>query len=60
FEKAGVLFSGIYKKENLVEIAELKKHPFMVGVQFHPEFLSTPLKPHPLFDAFMGATKKKL
>ena len=53
FEENGVLFSGIYKEKNLVEISELKDHPFMVGVQFHPEFLSTPLKPHPLFKLFM-------
>ena len=59
FEKAGILFSGIYKEKSLVEISELKKHPFMIGVQFHPEFLSTPLKPHPLFNAFIGAAKKK-
>jgi CTP synthase len=53
FEKAGIVFSGLYKKENLVEIAELKDHPFMVGCQFHPEFLSNPLKPHPLFKLFV-------
>ncbi len=55
FEKAGVVFSGIYKKDDLVEIAELKSHPFMLGCQFHPEFLSLPLKPHPLFKAFIKA-----
>lgn len=55
FEKIGVLFSGIYKDKNLVEISEYSDHPFMIGVQFHPEFLSTPLKPHPLFQAFMKA-----
>jgi CTP synthase len=55
FEEVGVVFSGVYKKENLVEISELKDHPFMLGCQFHPEFLSTPLRPHPLFKAFMEA-----
>ncbi len=55
FEKAGVVFSGVYQQKNLVEISELSGHPFMIGVQFHPEFLSSPLKPHPLFKAFMEA-----
>lgn len=59
FEKKGVVFSGIYKAKNLVEIAEIKKHPFMVGTQFHPEFQSYPLHPHPLFDLFMKAVIKK-
>lgn len=58
FEKHGVVFSGIYKEKNLVEISELKKHKFMVGVQFHPEFLSSPIKPHPLFKAFVEAIVK--
>jgi CTP synthase len=53
FEDKGMIFSGMYKKENLVEIAELKGHPFMVGTQFHPEFLSSPLAPHPLFKEFI-------
>lgn len=60
FEKAGVVFSGVYKEKNLVEISELKSHPFMVGTQFHPEFLSSPLKPHPLFKAFMVAVLAKM
>ena len=59
FEKAGVLFSGTYKDKDLVEISELVNHPFMLGCQFHPEFLSTPLEPHPLFDAFIQAVIKK-
>jgi CTP synthase len=57
FEDAGIIFSGVYKDKNLIEIAEYEKHPFMIGVQFHPEFLSTPLVPHPLFKAFMEAVK---
>jgi len=54
-ENVGVIFSGINPERNLVEIAELKDHPFMVGTQAHPEFLSNPLKPHPLFLAFIQA-----
>lgn len=57
-EKAGMIFAGIYKKHNLVEIAELKNHPFMLGCQFHPEFKSRPGNPHPLFRGFIEATKK--
>jgi len=52
-EAAGVVFSGVYRAKNLVEIAELAQHPFMVGVQFHPEFQSSPLAPHPLFGSFV-------
>ena len=59
FEKAGIVFSGIYKEKDLVEISEIKGHPFMLGCQFHPEFLSRPLKPHPLFDAFIKAALNK-
>ena len=55
FVKSGAVFSGIYKEKGLVEITELNDHKFMIGCQFHPEFLSTPLKPHPLFKAFMDA-----
>jgi CTP synthase len=55
FEDKGIVFSGINQDQDLIEIAELKGHPFMLGVQFHPEFLSTPLKPHPLFLFFMKA-----
>ncbi len=58
-EAAGVTFSGIYEAKNLVEIAELNDHPFMVGSQFHPEFLSTPLVAHPLFRAFIEAIMRK-
>jgi len=51
-EAKGVVFSGINVKQDLVEIVELVSHPFMLGVQFHPEFQSSPLAPHPLFVAF--------
>ena len=52
-EKKGMLFSGIYKKADLAEIAELKGHPFFIAVQFHPEFQSKPDKAHPLFREFI-------
>ncbi|HLG25484.1 MAG TPA: CTP synthase, partial [Candidatus Gracilibacteria bacterium] len=58
FEKAGLLTAGIFPKGNLVEIAELKDHPYMLGCQFHPEFLSRPNQPHPLFHSFIEAGKK--
>jgi CTP synthase len=53
FEKKGMVFSGLSPDGLLVEIAEVKDHPFMVGSQFHPEFLSRPDAPHPLFEAFI-------
>lgn len=52
----GLVFSGLSPDENLVEIAEFKDHPFMLGSQFHPEFLSRPNRPHPLFRGFIEAT----
>ncbi len=54
-EAAGMVFSGLSPDGRLVEIAELKDHPFMLGSQFHPEFKSRPNRPHPLFDAFLAA-----
>lgn len=61
FEQKGMIFSGLSPDNTLVEIAELKDHPFMVGSQFHPEFLSRPNRPHPLFlgliDAAIGYQK---
>ena len=54
-EQAGMVFSGLSPDGRLVEIAELRDHPFMLGTQFHPEFLSRPNKPHPLFVAFLQA-----
>lgn len=51
----GMVFSGLSPEGRLVEIAELKDHPFMLGTQFHPEFLSRPNRPHPLFVDFMKA-----
>ncbi len=57
-EKAGVRFAGINPEQDLVEIIEFKDHPWFVGVQFHPEFKSSPLKPHPLFMDFVKASIK--
>jgi len=54
-EANGMCFSGVSPDNRLVEIAELADHPFMLGTQFHPEFLSRPNRPHPLFLAFMKA-----
>jgi CTP synthase len=51
----GLVYSGLSPDGRLVEIAELADHPFMLGSQFHPEFKSRPNRPHPLFNAFMGA-----
>ena len=55
FSEKGMRFSGLSPDGRLVEIAELANHPFMLGTQFHPEFLSRPTRPHPLFVAFMRA-----
>ncbi len=55
FAKHGMVYSGVSPDGRLVEIAELADHPFMVGSQFHPEFLSRPNRPHPLFRAFVEA-----
>ena len=54
-ESAGLCFSGVSPDENLVEIAEVMDHPWMVGSQFHPEFQSKPLTPHPLFREFIAS-----
>jgi len=54
-EKNGMVFSGIHVKGNLVEVVELKDHPWFIGCQSHPEFKSKPDKPHPLFAAFIRA-----
>jgi CTP synthase len=55
FEAKGMVFSGVSPDGQLVEISELSDHPFMVGSQFHPEFLSRPNRPHPLFRALIRA-----
>lgn len=56
FIKKGMVFSGVYSKKNLVEILELKDHPWFIGVQFHPEFQSKPDRAHPLFREFIKAS----
>ena len=55
FAKRGLTVSGVYPKGDLVELIELKQHPWFVACQFHPEFRSRPLEPHPLFRAFVAA-----
>ena len=57
FEKKGMIFSGLSPDNKLPEIIELKDHPWFIGVQFHPEFKSRPLAPHPLFSSFIKAAK---
>ena len=52
-EKAGLVISGLSPDGKLVEAIELPDHPFFIGTQFHPEYLSRPLTPHPLFLAFI-------
>lgn len=58
-EQNGLIFSGINKDKDLVEIIELKDHPFFVACQFHPELKSRPLDPHPLFKELIRVAKKK-
>jgi CTP synthase len=58
-EEAGMVFSGLSPNGRLVEIAELREHPFMMGSQFHPEFRSRPTRPHPLFIAFIQAVQER-
>jgi CTP synthase len=55
FEKRGMTLAGICEERDLVEIIELSDHPWFIGVQFHPEFKSRPLSPHPLFKSFVEA-----
>jgi CTP synthase len=57
-QEAGLVFSGTSPDGRLVEIAELRDHPWFVGTQFHPEFRSRPTRPHPLFRDFVGAAIK--
>lgn len=56
--EAGLVFSGLSPDGRLVEIAELRDHPWMLGSQFHPEFKSRPNHPHPLFKAFLEAVRR--
>ncbi len=59
FEKNGLRATGINEERNLVEILENTKHPWFIGVQFHPEFKSKPLSPHPLFAEFVKASSSQ-
>ena len=59
FERKGMIFSGLSPDSKLPEIIELENHPWFIGVQFHPEFKSRPLAPHPLFSSFIKAAKTK-
>jgi CTP synthase len=59
FEQKGMIYSGLSPDGRLVEIAELADHPFMVGSQFHPEFLSRPTRPHPLFRMFVAKAAER-
>jgi len=58
-QENGLIFSGINPEQDLVEIIEIKDHPFFAGSQFHPEFRSRPLNPHPLFKEFIKASINK-
>jgi CTP synthase len=60
FKSVDVSPSGISPDGNLVEIMEISGHPYMLGVQFHPEFLSRPNRPHPLFREFVNTAKRTL
>jgi CTP synthase len=59
-EQKGLIASGLSPDNRLVEIVEVKDHPWMVACQFHPEFKSRPNSPHPLFASFVGAAKETL
>ena len=54
-ENAGLTASGINPDTGLVEVVEIKNHPFFIGVQYHPEYKSTVANPHPLFVSFVKA-----
>ena len=58
--KNGLVISGLYPQKDLVEIIELKEHPWFLATQFHPEFKSKPTSPHPLFASFIGAAMKQV
>jgi len=57
-EQAGLIIAGTLPDDSLVEIVEVRDHPWFVACQFHPEFLSRPYAPHPLFAGFVGAACK--
>ena len=59
-EAAGMVFSGIYQKADLVEVVEIPSHPWFLATQYHPEFKSRPTRPHPIFASFVKAATKRL
>jgi len=59
FDERGMKIAGVFEETDLVEIVELAEHPWYVGCQFHPEFQSRPLEPHPLFRDFIGAVLER-
>jgi CTP synthase len=59
-EKEGLVISGLSPSGELVEIIELRDHPWFVGCQFHPEFKSRPMNAHPLFREFVRASRQRL
>ncbi|UJX40416.1 CTP synthase [Desulfovibrio sp. JY] len=59
FEESGMVLSGLSPDGELVEMVELPEHPWFLGCQFHPEFKSSPMKPHPLFREFVMAAKRQ-
>jgi CTP synthase len=60
FTAADMILSGLSPDGKLVEICEIVNHPWMIGMQFHPEFKSRPYNPHPLFRDFMGIAKETM
>ncbi|MEZ6003261.1 MAG: CTP synthase [Planctomycetota bacterium] len=60
FEASPMVLSGLHPGRDLVEIVELPEHPFFMGVQYHPEFKSRPLDPHPIFRGFVAAAKARM
>jgi CTP synthase len=58
FINSNLVVSGFNKELNLVEIIELKDHPFFIACQYHPEFKSKPFSPHPMFKAFIEEADK--
>jgi len=60
FDDSDLIFSGINHEENIIEVLEIKNHPFFIACQFRPEFLSRPNRPHPLFTSFIKAIKSNL
>ena len=59
FEKTNLVFSGKSKRGDLMEMLEIKNHPWYLGCQFHPEFTSSPINGHPLFNGFITASTKR-